>query len=163
MPNKAWTPERLHRSADFERVRQKGARWRGRFCALNAARALSFEQADAPAGLTAATPHPHDASAAITRVGYITSKKLGGAVKRNRARRLMREAIRALAVELPAGWDLVLIAQNAIVADDVRMPQVRDDIRWLVNKAIAAVNTAKSHSTPSRRPPASGTPSSAAS
>jgi ribonuclease P protein component len=162
MPNKAWTPERLHRSADFERVRDKGARWRGRFCALNAARAFSFEQAAAPRASTFEAPHPRDASAPMTRVGYITSKKLGGAVKRNRARRLMREAIRALAAELPAGWDLVLIAQNAIIADDVRMPQVRDDIRWLVNKAIAAVSTAKSHSTQSRRPPASGTPSSAA-
>lgn len=71
------------------------------------------------------------------RVGYVTSKKVGGAVQRNRARRVMREAVRALAAagELPAGWDLVLIAHSAIVAKGVGMWQVKEEIRWLLNKA----------------------------
>ncbi len=52
----------------------------------------------------------------------------------------MREAIRALAAadELPPGWDLVLIAQNAIVADDAGMAQVKDEIRWLLKKVNQA-------------------------
>lgn len=44
------------------------------------------------------------------RVGYTCSRKVGGAVERNRARRRLREAARAV---LPrhgrAGWDYVLV------------------------------------------------------
>ncbi len=46
------------------------------------------------------------------RVGYTCSKKLGGAVLRNRAKRRLREVARAI---LPAngrpGWDYVLIGR----------------------------------------------------
>jgi ribonuclease P protein component len=114
---------RLRHSADFERVRTEGARWRGRYCTLNAARALSRI--------------PEESNAALTRIGYITSKRLGGAVVRNRARRLMREAVRTLsqAAEVPPGWDLVLIAQATIVDGHPRMQDVREEIRWLINKA----------------------------
>ena len=110
------------RSVDFERVRREGARWRGRFCILNAARAFSI---------------PPFGEACI---GYITAKRVGGAVQRNRARRLMREAIRALAAddELPPGWDLVLVAQSAIVTDDAGMAQVKEEIRWLLKKVNQA-------------------------
>ncbi len=144
MPSTAWTLGRLHKTAEFERVRKEGARWRGKLCALNAARALSFSTAEASG----------------TRVGLITSKVVGGAVQRNRARRLMREAVHALASAsaLPAGWDLVLIAQKAFGDKGVRMQHVREEILWLLTKA----SIAKSSSTPSLQAPASGTASSAA-
>lgn len=149
MPSTAWTLGRMHKSAEFERVRKEGARWRGKLCALNAARALSFSTAE-----------PSGASVSGTRIGLITSKMVGGAVQRNRARRLMREAMRALAAaeELPAGWDLVLIAQKALGDKGVRMQHVREEILWLLTKA----SIAKSSSNPSPQAPASGTASSAA-
>lgn len=48
------------------------------------------------------------------RVGFTATKKLGGAVVRNRCKRRLREAIRLTAAEHPMpGYDLVLIAREA--------------------------------------------------
>lgn len=127
---------RLRRSEDFERVRAKGRRWRGRFIALNAA----------PAESNAANE---------TRIGYIASKSLGNAVQRNRARRLMREAARSLQEIIPISWDVVLIAQPAIMVEHAQMQQVREELLWLMNKAnikkspLSLTPTLPSSSTPS--------------
>ncbi|MFP4147882.1 MAG: ribonuclease P protein component [Nitriliruptoraceae bacterium] len=45
------------------------------------------------------------------RVAVIASRRVGGAVQRNRAKRLLREAVRHVA--LPTGVDIVLIARRA--------------------------------------------------
>src|SRR5580704_10698693 len=49
------------------------------------------------------------------RLGVITTKKLGNAVVRARARRLLREAFRLHQHDLTQPVDLVLVAQRAIV------------------------------------------------
>jgi ribonuclease P protein component len=41
---------------------------------------------------------------------------VGNAVHRNRAKRLLREAMRPLLPQLGSGWDLVLIARPPILA-----------------------------------------------
>ncbi len=46
------------------------------------------------------------------RLGLSVSRKFGGAVKRNRLRRLYREAFRLTRHELPTGLDLVLIPRR---------------------------------------------------
>jgi ribonuclease P protein component len=49
-----------------------------------------------------------------SRLGVITSGKIGGAVVRNRARRLLREAYRRHQFELVHPIDLVLVARPSI-------------------------------------------------
>jgi ribonuclease P protein component len=48
------------------------------------------------------------------KLGVVTSKKIGGAVERNRARRLLRESFRLHQHELAEPVELVLVARNSI-------------------------------------------------
>lgn len=52
---------------------------------------------------------------AQTRLGVITSRKLGNAVVRSRARRLLRECYRLHQLDLAHPLDLVLVARSSIV------------------------------------------------
>lgn len=49
------------------------------------------------------------------RLGVIVSRRLGGAVIRNRARRLLKESFRLHQHELARPLDLVLVARQSIV------------------------------------------------
>ena len=50
-----------------------------------------------------------------TRKAFLASKKVGNSVKRNRARRLMKESFRLTDFKIPEGYDLIFIARNTIV------------------------------------------------
>lgn len=52
--------------------------------------------------------------AGICRVGITTSKKIGNAVQRNRARRVIREAFRSQP-EVHGGFDIVFVARTKTV------------------------------------------------
>ena len=54
-------------------------------------------------------------AASASRLGVITGRKIGGAVVRNRARRLLREAFRLHQHDLAGPVDLVLVARPSVV------------------------------------------------
>jgi ribonuclease P protein component len=53
-----------------------------------------------------------------TRFGISTGRKLGGAVVRNRVRRRLREALRAMAPSFQPGWDVLIIARPPVIGAD---------------------------------------------
>jgi len=89
--------QRIKQGRDFARVRQQGERLVSG-CLIANWRLL-------PPG-------------SATRLGVITSSKVGGAVARNRARRLLREAFRLHQHELAQTVDLVLVARPVIARKD---------------------------------------------
>jgi ribonuclease P protein component len=98
----AQTPQRLRfaraarikQGRDFTRVRQAGERL--------VIGCLIANWQRLPAGFA-------------SRLGVVTSKRIGCAVVRNRARRLMRETFRLHQHDLAAPVDLVLVARPSIV------------------------------------------------
>ena len=67
------------------------------------------------------------------RVGITTSKKTGNAVKRSRSRRVIREAVRALAPRIRDGYDLVLVARGK--TPFVKSTQVQEALEQQLEKA----------------------------
>jgi len=49
------------------------------------------------------------------RKAFLASKKVGGAVARNRARRLMKESFRKIETQIKNGSDILIIARATIV------------------------------------------------
>ena len=98
MPSLALPPaRRLRRRGEFQRVFDTGRRAHGRFITIIAA--------------------PRETAGA--RLGIVASRKIGGAVARNRAKRLIRNVFRTSVTEPTAAIDLVVLPKAAIFDADV--------------------------------------------
>lgn len=103
---------RLTRSTDFKRVRSNGK---------------SYAH---PLLVLVITPRE---TPETTRIGVTASRGIGGAVVRNRAKRLMREAMRPMLAEIQSGWDVVAIARTALVSAE--FTQIQSALRALLRRA----------------------------
>jgi ribonuclease P protein component len=61
------------------------------------------------------------------------SRGIGTAVKRNRAKRLLREAIRTLLPSIIPGWDILLIARPPLLS--CKVFEVREALLTLLRRA----------------------------
>ncbi len=66
------------------------------------------------------------------KVGFVASKKVGNAVRRNRAKRLMREAFLRVEPEIDESRSYVLVARKDICS--VKMWDVYEDLKNLLKK-----------------------------
>ncbi len=72
---------------------------------------------------------------AAARMGVTVSRKVGGAVVRNRVKRLVREAFRRSKALFPRGLDVVFVAKRT--AETAEYEQVKREIEGLCRKYFA--------------------------
>lgn len=103
---------RLTRSTDFKRVRSNGKSYAHPLLVL--------------------VVSPGEEEAQI-RFGVTASRGIGGAVIRNRAKRLMREALRPLLPNIHPGWDVVAIARAGLLSAEY--DQIQLVVKTLLQRA----------------------------
>ena len=74
-----------------------------------------------------------------TRIGITASKKIGNAVKRNRSRRIIKEAVRVLLPAMKTGQDYVFVARGKTPYR--KSTDMLHSITSLLKKAKMLVNT----------------------
>ena len=70
---------------------------------------------------------------ALTRIAFAAGKALGGAVVRNRAKRLLRAAVRARWDTVSPGWDLILVARPALL--EAEWPEILKTLTSLLGRS----------------------------
>jgi ribonuclease P protein component len=108
---------RLTQSTDFKRVRRSGKSYAHPFIVLVV---LSAE-------------------GERTRIGVTAGRSVGSAVQRNRAKRLLREAIRPLLPQIQQGLKVILIARKPILKAE--LPEIRTSLQELLARAQVSNNS----------------------
>lgn len=95
---------RLRHRLDVQRVKRQGRRWRHPLAILLVLPAgQKMNQMDEVAGLYLP---------AESRFAFSASRRVGHAVSRNRAKRLLRAAVHSNLEEVSPGWDCLFIARD---------------------------------------------------
>jgi ribonuclease P protein component len=95
---------RLYRKSDFARLRHHGRRFSHPLAVL-----IISTQEIPPTDPTSGSNAPHPPS----RFAFSASKRVGNAVHRNRAKRLLREAVRLQLPTIQPGWNCHFVARKA--------------------------------------------------
>ncbi len=109
---------RLTRSEDFKRVRRSGKSYAHPLVVLIV---QVHDQRSSPV------------DEAHLKVGVTAGRTVGTAVYRNRAKRLLREAMRPLLPTIASGCDLILIARPGLA--DVPLEEIRQALLTLLQRA----------------------------
>jgi ribonuclease P protein component len=110
---------RVRRRGEFQKVFDCGVRVHGRYITL----------------LIAPAPGPR------SRLGIVASKKLGGSVARNRAKRLIRELFRQNPPEGGRPVDVVVIPRRELF--DAVYSRLEEDFRGVCRRAAARLGSAE--------------------
>jgi ribonuclease P protein component len=102
---------RLRRSADFELLYRHGQRWQHPLLLL-IVRANGRQ---------------------VSRFGFSAGRRVGKAAQRNRAKRRLRESVRARMEEIRPGWDCLLIARRPLI--DAPFEEVATAVAGLFQRA----------------------------
>jgi len=103
--------QRLTQTKHFEETYAQGRKWVGRYMVL----------------------WLREGEGAALRLGVVASRKVGGAVKRNRARRRLREVYRRHRERLDGRYDVVLVARARL--PEAAWPDVVEDFLKLAARA----------------------------
>lgn len=114
---------RLSRSGEFDRVYRDGSSHATRYLVL-----YSFPR--------------KTEEAEEVRLGVSVSRKVGGAVDRNRVKRAMREAFWTLSDRLPAAHDFVLVARPEI--GELIEREGSTGVRTSIEEALAGAGRGRS-------------------
>jgi ribonuclease P protein component len=107
---------RLRKSSDFKRVRRLGKSYAHPFVVL--------------------IKHPNEEG--FSRFGVAAGRSVGNAVKRNRAKRRIREIIRQRIPFIQDGWDLIFLARQPI--HNATHAELQDALNSLINRAGISKN-----------------------
>ena len=125
MPSERFTKaRRVRRRGEFKRVFDLSLRMKGRY--------LTVLMAPNPAG--------------TRRLGIVASRKLGDAVRRNRAKRLIRDIFRrTVETSTDMGYDVVVIPRRELF--DAPFTSLELDFRSAVKRCAARLPSPASHGT----------------
>ena len=102
--------ERIRRRAEFQQIYERGVRIRGRYSTVFLLRN----------------------EGQVGRLGIAATRKLGGSVVRNRAKRLIREVFRRN--KIARGFDVVVVPKRELL--DASLTVLEDDYRAIITRHL---------------------------
>ena len=108
----------------YQKTFQRGKRWSGRYVTVwvlkdHAARRLM---------------KAHPQKRYINRIGLSVPKRQGGAIERNRVKRIIREGLRAVVRKEPLKGGFLIVISTRPGIEKQKSPAIEADLRWIFRK-----------------------------